>query len=142
MRLRLVREPTEGGATHGTLFVSGQFQCFTLEDPVREVAGQPVKNWKIPGQTAIPAGTYKLGMSVSGRFKRLLPLLEDVPGFTGVRIHAGNTTGDTEGCVLVGNARVGRTLEHSRPALDALMSRLITAFDSDDLVMLEIENAP
>ena len=74
---------------------------WVLEDQVREVVGEPVSEWKVPGKTAIPAGRYKVLITFSNRFQKLMPQLMDVPGFTGVRIHAGNTAADTEGCLLL-----------------------------------------
>lgn len=127
MNLRLVREPTIDGVTFGVLFVDGRFECFTLEDAIREIPGQPVSSWKVAQQTAIPAGRYRLIITPSHRFQRPLPLLVDVPGFAGVRMHPGNTVADTEGCVLVGKDRqAGRVLQ-SRIAFEALFAKLAAA---------------
>jgi hypothetical protein len=125
--LRLIREPSKDGATLGSLYIDGHWCCFTLEDVIREQAGQPVKAWKVPGQTAIPAGRYRLIVTPSHRFKRPLPLVVDVPGFEGIRIHPGNGPADTEGCILVGRDRVpGRVLQ-SRVAFEHLFAFLRAA---------------
>ena len=105
MDLRLVRVATTNRVTPGTLYVDGALECVTLEDAIREQIGVPVAAWKIPGETAIPAGRYDLTLTMSQRFQRILPLLGQVPGFTGVRIHAGNVIDDTEGCILPGLER-------------------------------------
>lgn len=76
-------------STIGELLIDGVFECFTLEDKERDV--------KIKSETAIPKGTYKVIINQSNRFKRLLPLLLNVPNFEGVRIHSGNTNHNTEG---------------------------------------------
>src|SRR5262245_55691636 len=96
MLLILVRGRRTGNATIGQLYVDGNFFGHTLEDVVRE-AGV-----KVPGETAIPAGMYEGEVTFSPRFKTNLPLIKNVPNFTGIRIHAGNSEGDTEGCILVG----------------------------------------
>jgi hypothetical protein len=75
---------------------------------MREVAGRPVDEWKIPKKTAIPVGRYEIIVNVSDRFKRRMPLLLKVPGFDGVRIHIANTDLDVEGCIGVGET-------HERP---------------------------
>ena len=103
MTLVVERLQRDADVTIGSMTVDGDWQCWTLEDPVREVPDQPVAQWKVPGKTAIPAGRYRVDITVSARFKRLLPLLAAVPGYEGVRIHAGNTSADTEGCILIGN---------------------------------------
>jgi len=79
------------------------FECYTCEDPVRG-NGDPktVAEWKVKGDTAIPYGTYKVRKTMSPRFKRMMWELQNVPGFAGIRIHAGNTAQDTEGCILLG----------------------------------------
>lgn len=137
MRLELFRNPSKVTCTIGRLFVAGAYFCDTLEDLVREVPGVPVEQWKVPGSTAIPAGEYEILLTVSERAQRgalwtpqpdgVLPLLIEVPGFTGVRMHAGNTAANVEGCIAVGRWDGAEALEQSRPALTELMSRLRAA---------------
>lgn len=138
MTLRLVREPTTDGATMGVLFIDGHFQCFTLEDEIREVAGQPVSAWKVKGATAIPAGRYTVDLTYSGRFNRLMPILLDVPGFSGIRLHTGNTAADTEGCPLVGRTRGPAQVGESRLAFQELWPRLVEALD--DGIVIDVQN--
>lgn len=106
MQLILHRALKSPEATLGTLSVSTkdkeQFICYTLEDCYREIDGEPVANWKIKGATAIPRGEYEIKYTDSARFGKKTLQLMDVPGFTGIRIHAGNTAKDTEGCILPG----------------------------------------
>jgi hypothetical protein len=78
----------------------------TLEDPVRDE--------KIAGITAIPAGRYEITLEDSPHFKRELPYLHDVPEFTGILIHAGNTPEDTRGCILVGENKIKGQVVNSR----------------------------
>lgn len=132
---RLQRDPD---VTIGSMTVDGEWQCWTLEDTVREVRGQPVQQWKVYGQTAIPAGRYQIDLTMSARFKRLLPLLLGVPGFSGVRIHAGNTAADTEGCILVGNDRLAKSLARSQLALAPLMVKMAEAKRKGEAIWLEI----
>lgn len=105
----------------GELSIDGVFECFTLEDLERPV--------KIKGETAIPRGTYKVIINQSRRFKRLLPLLLNVPNFEGVRIHPGNTNHDTEGCILVGKTRSKEYIGQSRKAFDKLFKKMQKAKD-------------
>ena len=139
--LRVVREPSVDGTTMGALYVNGHWQCWTLEDEIREDE-RPVAEWKVAGKTAIPAGRYGVRLSLSNRFKRVLPELLDVPGFTGVRIHAGNTIEDTEGCLLVGRTRSNGRIVESRQAFEALFGRLEAATAASGTIMIDIENPP
>lgn len=122
MNMELVRKHQSGICTIGELSIEGKFQCYILEDVVREVPGMPVEQWKIAGKTAIPTGDYEVIITLSNRFKRDLPLLKDVPGFAGIRIHPGNTAEDTEGCLLPGTHRSADSTSvlHSRVAFDDL----------------------
>ena len=103
----------------GEMLIDGVFECFTLEDAERPV--------KIKGETAIPKGTYRVIINESNRFKRLLPLLIDVPNFEGVRIHSGNSNHDTEGCILVGQTRNKNYIGQSRKAFDKLFKKMQAA---------------
>ena len=116
MKLKLQRIFKAETYTIGKLFIDGVYFCDTLEDKVRDV--------KIKGITAIPAGKYKVKITMSNRFKKLMPLLIDVPNFEGVRIHSGNTSEDTEGCILVGkNSETGK-VTNSRNTFEKLMLEL------------------
>ncbi len=102
MNLRLFRDYFADDYTLGKLFLDDEFLGYTCEDSDRrlEEGGE-----KIHGKTAIPRGRYKVVTSLSNRFKRVMPEVLSVPGFSGVRIHAGNTSADTEGCPLLGEIR-------------------------------------
>lgn len=116
MKLKLQRIFKAETYTIGKLFIDGVYFCDTLEDKVRDV--------KIKGITAIPTGKYKVKITMSNRFKKLMPLLIDVPNFEGVRIHSGNTSEDTEGCILVGkNSETGK-VTNSRNTFEKLMLEL------------------
>ncbi|MDP2363761.1 MAG: DUF5675 family protein [Ignavibacteria bacterium] len=96
MDIRVVREDFTGQSTIGDLLIDDKWFSYVLEDTVRSPAV------KVPGQTAIPTGKYEVIIDKSARFKRMLPHILNVPDFTGIRIHAGNTAKDTEGCLLLG----------------------------------------
>ena len=118
------------GCTIGELYVDGAYECFILEDVERES--------KVYGETAIPKGSYNLVITPSNRFKRDLPLLENVPGYTGIRIHPGNHAGNTEGCLLPGRTRTDRSVGESKAAFAALYSKIKNAIDDGDIVTIEI----
>lgn len=103
-------------STIGEMTIDGIFECFTLEDKERPV--------KIKSETAIPKGTYKVIINMSNRFKKLLPLLLNVPNFEGVRIHPGNSNHDTEGCILVGRTRSKDYIGQSRKAFNSLFLKM------------------
>ena len=131
MILRVIREPSTAAATMGILLIDGVFACWTLEDVVRPV--------KIPGETAIPAGRYAVRLSLSQRFQKVLPEVLAVPGFTGIRMHAGNTQADTAGCLLVGRVRAYDRVEESKLALMNVMEHLRRATTAGDPITLTIE---
>jgi hypothetical protein len=138
MKLRLERTWCGAVCTIGTLSIDGAFECFTLEDVVRERDGEPVEAWKIYGETAIPRGRYPVTITYSNRFKRDLPLVDRVPGFAGIRIHPGNTHEDTEGCILVGRAKGPDRVLESRAAFLDLYDKLDQALARGEAVTLEV----
>lgn len=140
MLLTVLREPSENGATISEMLLDGAPECFVLEDEVREIPGKPVAEWKIPGKTAIPKGKYRVVLTHSNRFKRVLPELLNVPGYSGVRIHAGNSAVDTDGCLLVGQERGSSTITKSRDALLELMAALQEVMDQGETVWVEIKD--
>tara|TARA_R110000744_G_scaffold55481_1_gene117264 strand:- start:361 stop:681 length:321 start_codon:yes stop_codon:yes gene_type:complete len=99
---------------------------YTLEDVVRE--------HKIWGETAIPAGVYEIEVTHSPRFKKPLPLIKRVEGFKGVRIHAGNYPEDTHGCPLVGLNKSKDFIGMSRRAMAILMDLIA----SENITMIQI----
>jgi len=116
MEIKIKRLHRTEHSTIGELSIDGVFECFTLEDKEREI--------KIKGETAISKGNYKVIINRSNRFKRLLPLLLNVPNFEGIRIHSGNTNHDTEGCILVGLTRSQDFIGQSRKAFNKLFKKM------------------
>ncbi len=138
MLIEVRRSPSTDGCTLGKMFVDGAFECFTLEDVVREVPGEPVSTWKVQNQTAIPFGTYDVIVTRSLHFGKDLPLLLNVPGFDGVRIHSGNTAADTEGCILVGETEGASQISASRAAFGVLFPKIQAAVARGEKVEINI----
>lgn len=138
MELRLERAQYKPDSTIGRLYVDGRLECYTLEDGIRTN--------KVFGETAIPAGRYAVAVTYSPHFRRNLPLVCDVPGFEGVRIHPGNKPADTLGCILVGRhwSEGEETITASRTAFDALFPKIRAALKDEDPVVLDVmqQNAP
>ena len=132
---------------------SDRYLCNTLEPTWRNLLGIELppeiemarlgrESGKIAlkqkGKTAIPEGSYPVAVTWSPRFKRWLPLLLGVPKFEGIRIHAGNTAEDTEGCILVGeNKKVGMVV-NSRIWLGRLIRRINEAKEKDEDIWITI----
>lgn len=136
MELLLKRVQLDPDVTIGELYVNGRFEAFTCEDTVRP------DGVKVYGQTAIPYGNYKVVITMSNRFKRLLPILLDVPNFSGIRIHPGNTSEDTEGCILPGAERLMKGVGKSRIAFDLLFAKLQAAEARGDAITIDIPRSP
>ena len=142
MRLELKRKALLPEYTIGSLFINGKLFCNTLEDTVRDLNKDGDLNdageGKVYGQTAIPYGTYEVVITYSNRFKKQLPLLENVKGFEGIRIHPGNTKEDTHGCILVGvNSKKGMVTE-SRKTFDKLFTILRDAVEMKETIFITI----
>lgn len=116
MEIEVKRLYKTKNSTIGELYVDGVFECFTLEDKERDV--------KIKSETAIPKGKYKVIINKSNRFKKLMPLLLNVPNFEGIRIHSGNTNHDTEGCILTGTTKSKDFIGNSRIAFNRLFKKM------------------
>lgn len=133
MQLKLIRDKGTDACTLSKLYNGSQFLCYAIEDVVRDE--------KIYGKTAIPAGIYHIIITMSTRFKRLLPLLLDVPNYSGVRIHPGNTAADTDGCILPGLLRTDSAVYQSVKAMEMLQPLIQAALDKGEDVTIEIKNA-
>lgn len=125
MELKLIRETYTEDSTIGKLYVNDVFYCFTLEDKVRDV--------KIKNVTAIPAGRYKVVVDFSNRFQQLMPLLLNVPNYLGVRIHTGNYSKDTEGCILIGSTKAVNFIGNSKKAYVKLLSTITKALKTEQV---------
>lgn len=107
--------------TPGKLYYNGLFLCYTCEDLDRKLEDGGLK---VKTRTAIPRGIYNVVISLSNRFKKLLPELLRVPQFVGIRIHSGNTAEDSEGCILVGMNKTTTGVSNCAPALKLVMDRI------------------
>lgn len=145
MKLELDRINVTEKETVGALYVDGELQCFTMEDPVRDK--------KIKGKTAIPEGTYKIVLRWEGgmieRYKNkfghmrhpAMLWLVDVPNFEYVYLHIGNTVHDTEGCILVGSlydVRNPATVAVSTAAYLKLYEKVLAAINREEAVEITI----
>lgn len=143
MELLLDRDVRTTNSTTGKLYVDGKFHSFVLEDEDRGLKDAmslaEIAERKIHGKTCIPEGRYPVIINHSPGFKRLLPRLLNVPGYSGVLIHPGNTAVDTEGCLLPGYARAADTVTSSRLAFDALFDILKKAFDAGEKIFITIQ---
>lgn len=133
--IKLVRSVFASKTTGGELIINGRYFCDTLEDVDRKLEAGGTK---IKGQTAIPRGIYPLRITFSNRFQKYLPLLVGVQGFEGVRIHAGNTEHDTEGCILVGTNYSADFIHNSRATMAKLMAVIEDALDNGETVNIEV----
>lgn len=136
---RIAKRPTY---TIGKMYLDGKYFCDTLEDTDRNISQSTpldtIKKVKLPNNTAIPTGTYKVIVNVSPKFKRLLPRLLNVPGFDGVLIHRGNTDKDTSGCILIGENKVVGRVINSTGYETKLVSILNKAQDNKEGITIEI----
>lgn len=141
MKLTLKRIALRPTYTIGKLYIDGAYFCDTLEDTVRDTnkSGKfDNGEQKIKGKTAIPYGTYEIKWTYSPRFKKYTPQLMNVPSFEGIRVHTGNTSADTEGCLILGeNKQVGKVL-NSRATINKFYP-IIKEACSNGKVTIEIK---
>lgn len=122
--------------TIGELSVNNKYLCDTLEDRVRPTGE------KVYGETAIPSGTYTVTLSYSNRFKKIMPEILNVPNFSGIRIHCGNSSKDTEGCLLVGkwDGKTENWISDSKNSYNKLYSLLEEAFNKKENITITIKD--
>ena len=130
MNLLLLRKIFTAESTIGELLIEGAHECVTLEDVVRD--------HKIPDVTAIPSGTYAVTIGPSPKFNRIMPHVQNVPGYAGILIHWGNTAKDTAGCILVGRSEAKNFIGSSREAFEILFGKLEQASDNGHSISLTI----
>lgn len=139
MEIKLIRESFGDTFTEGKLLIDNVFECYTVEDTDRKMEEDLTR--KVNGKTAIPKGEYEVVLSMSNRFQKILPEVLNVPGFAGIRIHSGNSSVDTEGCIILGsiNNKVDDDwIGGSKIALTQFMAKLETAKENNEKVYIEI----
>lgn len=137
MELTLTRIAKRKTYTIGHLAIDDNPFCDTLEPTWRDI-GWGRKGRKVAGRTAIPEGRYPVVVTFSPKFQKWLPLLIHVPLFTGIRIHAGNTANDTEGCILVGqNFKPGMVL-NSNIWTHRLVKAITEARGRDEAIWINV----
>lgn len=144
MRLHLTRDIFTDTATLGRLDVDGKTFGYVCEDTDRGLdASMPladIKARKVKGRTAIPAGTYKVGIRWSPKHNKDLLYLQDVPGFQYIEVHPGNSADNTEGCQLPGTQRdvAKMTVGHSTQAVAWLEANVMPLVRQGVAVTYEI----
>ena len=113
--------------------LSKGYICDTLENKFR---GNDLTYTKVAGETCIPEGTYKIVMTWSNHFKKMLPKLMEVPFFTDIFIHSGNTPKDTKGCVITGENKIVGAVINSILKLN----EVITLIQKADLCDITVRN--
>ena len=158
LRIRIIRNSYESAAgyAHGRMLLDEcGFFCWTLEDEDRgltqEMPLAQIERIKVKGKTAIPKGTYIIQLRVSAKFKDRVwakpfegkvPYLLNVPGYSGVCIHPGNTPEDTDGCLLVGmlySGIRGRIFDSQKAYSDLMNYYIWPAYLRKDEIWLTIE---
>lgn len=151
MELVLNRILKTNDYTIGELSVDGKYLCDTIEDTVRPLPescpntpkGIACKcKEKVYGKTAVPAGTYKVKLGYSNRFRRILPQVLDVPHFLGILIHSLNQSSETEGCIGVGewDGKTEDWISNSRKNFNKLFDMLKQADKNGESITITINN--
>ena len=142
MELRLERKYRCSNYCIDKLYINNEYFSDALEDPDRSLTDsmslEEIKKIKIKGNTCIPYGTYNITITYSPRFKKNLPLLNNVKGFDGIRIHSGNKPQDTEGCLLPGFNKVKGQVIDSRVTTDKLIAQIQQVLNKGEKVTITI----
>ena len=139
MKLTLNRNTRSAESTIGDLLINDEFFCYVLEDFDRGLTSSmseaEIQQKKVYAKTAIPKGTYKVVITFSPRFKQYMPLLLNVKGFQGIRIHAGNNAGHTEGCLILGMTKSTNFVGQSKIAYSRLMAKLKKVEKTEEIII-------
>lgn len=131
MELILKRDTFTEISTIGSLSIDGKFECFILEDKDRGLIDTmsiaEIVGTKIYGKTAIPYGRYEIDWTMSNRFKVMMPILKNVKGYEGIRIHKGNSEIDSLGCLLCGTKKASNRITESTSATNKLYIKIAEA---------------
>ena len=131
MELILKRDTFTSESTIGSLSIDGKFECFILEDKDRGLIDtmsiSEIVGTKIYGKTAIPYGRYEIDWTMSNRFKVMMPILKNVKGYEGIRIHKGNSEIDSLGCLLCGTKKASNRITESTAATNKLYAKIAEA---------------
>jgi len=142
MELYLKRDTFTDVSTTGKLLIDGQFECFILEDKDRGLTDSmplaEIVATKVYGKTAIPYGRYEIDWTMSARFKVFMPILLNVKGYSGIRIHKGNTEIDSLGCLLCGRKRANNIITESTAATNLLYTKIQTAKSRKEKIFITI----
>lgn len=142
MDLKLERKYRNNNYCIDKLYINGKYFSDVLEDPDRGLTDsmslEEIKRIKVKGNTCIPYGTYNITITYSPRFKKNLPLLNNVKGFDGIRIHSGNKPQDTEGCLLPGFNKVKGQVINSKVTTDKLIAQIQQAINKKEKVTITI----
>lgn len=148
MDIQLKRTEFTSDSTIGELTINGVFECFILEDTDRNLTDMmsviEIGKAKVYGQTAIPYGTYKIVVTKSERFSKMkgkpvyLPLLLNVKGYEGIRIHIGNKPADTHGCLLPARKKAKNFVSESTIAFNQLNDKINNAIKKGEIVIIKI----
>ena len=135
MEIILNRTTRTNKSTIGELLINGVFECYTLEDFDRGLTQsmdvKEIESKKVYGETAIPKGRYEVVVTYSNAFKQLMPLLLNVKGYAGIRIHSGNNPSNSLGCILVGTTKAVDFIGNSRVAYKSLFSKIQKAVKNE-----------
>ena len=154
MTIEVYRKWKKETYTVGQLFIDGKFFCNTIEDKDRHLdQSMPLKKIqevKVAAKTAIPTGTYRIRMDIISPKYSLkpwyvknchgarLPRIENVPGWSGILIHAGNTAADSSGCLLVGKNDVVGMVTDSKATFLKLYNKMYEAYKKGEIIKIII----
>ena len=142
MELRLERKYRSNNYCIDKLYINGKYFSDALEDPDRGLTDsmslEEIKKIKVKGNTCIPYGTYNVTITYSPRFKKNLPLINNVKGFEGIRIHSGNTPQDSSGCVLLGFNKIKGQVINSKVTVNKFIDIVQEALNKGEKVTITI----